>query len=158
MQAPAFIPASRRAHDQVSHLHQIPQLQPVAGDVKVCVQLLNLPLPQRDPACGTPSVLMPMMRVREVCVVMRQGFVAVRVAVAFSARRVVGLGVAVLMMLVVAVRVVVFDRLVGVKVLVALGQVQPDSDAHHETGNHQRDAQRLVKQRHGHERAEKWCH
>lgn len=85
-----------------------------------------------------------MMRVREMHVVMRQGFVAVRVAMAFRACRVTGFGVAVLMVLVVAVRVVVFDGLVGVKVLVALGQVQPDTDAHHEASQHQRKAQSLV--------------
>lgn len=91
--------------------------------MEVRVERLNLAQQQCDAGRGAISVLMPVMRIREMRVVMHQGFVTVRVAMAFSARRVTGFGVAVLMVLVVAVRVVVFDRLMGVKVLVALGQM-----------------------------------
>jgi len=62
-----------------------------------------------------------MMRIREMRVVMRQGFVAVRVAV--------------------------LNRLVGVKVLVAFGQMQPDSDAHHEAEDARRVRHRAVERR-----------
>lgn len=66
---------------------------------------------------------MPVMRVWEMRVVMCQGLVAVRMAMAVSAYWAIGLTVAVLMMCIVMVRVAVFDRLMGMKMLMALGQM-----------------------------------
>ena len=54
--------------------------------------------------------------------------------------------VRVLVMLVVTVAVLVFERFVFVRVFVALAQVQPDADCHQHAGNPEREARPLGKQ------------
>ena len=73
-----------------------------------------------------------MMAVGQVRVSVAQPPVDMAVAVRF-ARRVVG-SVGVLVVIVVAVTVAVFERRVLVLVRVALGQVKPDADAHERAG------------------------
>lgn len=53
MQAAAFVAHLGAAHDQLGHLHQVAQLQQVARDVEVGVELLDFALQQGD-AVGGP--------------------------------------------------------------------------------------------------------
>ena len=48
MQAAALAPRLRRAHDELGHLHQVAQLQQVARDMEVGVELVDLGGQQRD--------------------------------------------------------------------------------------------------------------
>ena len=76
-----------------------------------------------------PSLMaMPMMRVREVGMAVRQRLVAVPVTMGGADRR--PLVVRMLVMGIVDVRVRVFHGLVGVRVPMLLGQVQPDAQGH----------------------------
>jgi hypothetical protein len=52
VQAAAFAAHEGRAHDQVGHLHQVAQLQQVARDVEVGVELLDFALQQGDAVGG----------------------------------------------------------------------------------------------------------
>ncbi len=77
---------------------------------------------------GAPSMLVPMVRVREVRVTVRQVSVpmSVRVATIGSHFR----RVAVLMVLVVSVLVLMLHGSVVVQVLVVLGQMEPQTHSH----------------------------
>ena len=82
-------------------------------------------------------MLMAVVDVRVVRVRMLHGRVVVRVAVGFNGRIVQA--VSVLVVFVVNVTVVVGHRLMGVFVVVPLGQVQPDPRAHQRSGQEECD-------------------
>jgi len=87
-------------------------------------------------------MLVPMVRVREMRMTVRQRIVAVRVAMRGAGCQRIGVGV--LVMFIVAMRVVVLRRLVGMSVLVTLGQVQPGTQRHQRAGQQQRQRERLA--------------
>ena len=81
-----------------------------------------------------PSLMaMPMMRVREVRMAMRERLMAVPMTMRTTGR--CPLVMQMLVMGIVDVRVRVFHRLVGVRVPMLLGQVQPDAQGHQGGGN-----------------------
>ena len=70
-------------------------------------------------------MIVPMMRVWKVRMAVRQGFVVVPMTMRATGRR--PLVMRMLVMDIMFVRVLVFHELVGVRVAMLLGQVQPDA-------------------------------
>ena len=76
---------------------------------------------------------MPMMRVREVRMAVRKRLMTVPMTMRATGRR--PLVVRMLVMGIMEVRVRMFHRLVGVRVPMLLGQVQPDAQGHQGGGD-----------------------
>src|SRR5476651_2522728 len=87
-------------------------------------------------------MFMPMMDVGEVRVRMGQRLMPVWVAMLRSRHD--GHVVFMLVMLVMRVLVVVFQRLVRVRMLVMFGQMQPDAESHESAGDEERYRDRIA--------------
>ena len=85
-------------------------------------------------------MLVLVVHVRHVRMLVLQPLVAMRVRVGLAGRIV--RRVLVLMVLIVHMRVGVLQGLMDVLVLVVLGQVQPDADAHEQAGDEELDGER----------------
>lgn len=96
---------------------------------------------------------MPVMQVGKMRMLVPQSPMTMRVGVRFAASP--GEIVQMAMVLVVTVRMRVFDRLVLVFVLMALGQMQPDAHRHQRTGRNQRPGNRIAEPEHRQTCAEK---
>lgn len=99
---------------------------------------------------------MTVVNVRIVGVFMHQRFVTMHMSMGFSAvpRKIVR----VLVMLVMPVRMVMMQRLMGVLVFVPLPQMQPDPQRHQRCGEPERHARRLRPNQERDQHAEQWSH
>lgn len=84
------------------------------------------------------------MNVRKMRVLVHHGHVLMQMVVRLSAVPIRAM--CMLMMRVVRVHVAMFQRLMGMIVLMALGQVQPDADAHQRTRRPERGRYRFTQQ------------
>ena len=93
-------------------------------------------------------MLVPMVRIGEMRMAVGHGFMGVPVPVRRFGRN--AGGVRMLMVFVMHVHVLVVNRLVRVRVLVAFRQMQPDAQSHCRGGQQQPRRDRLSQQRHRH--------
>lgn len=101
------------------------------------------------------SMIVPMMRVREMRMRVRQWLVTVNMGVAstWSYRRLMDM--VVMDIIAMQVFVLMLERFVRVFVPVRLGQMQPDSDRHQHGSREQLQCESIT-ERHGQQRAKEW--